>query len=263
MSGYSKVRQLVTGNPGLDTFIREVRTSLGELQTSVATTPSGLEWDINHALAFSFSQTGTTTLRNEGSAGIGYTLTLGGSIQPRLGFPSPVGNAMELASETTGTSYAYGAGSYPVKTNDFSIEFMAFTHFAPYARTVWDGYVPIKKSSYFYSSLPASGPPSTIDAVAGSFGTVPTREVTIPTGQWNHIMFTASSTDGKRLYMNGAIVATNTNTTAVTANTNDWYFGGADATNYKFYGALARFAYSTVVRPQSYAISVTKQMRGW
>jgi hypothetical protein len=265
----SKIRQLVTGDPGMDTFIREVRIAVGSLEETANTSTAGLQWDNNHALAYSLNQLNTTTFRNEGSAGQSYEMRLGGTVLPRLGFPSPVGNAVEIASETTNPSYIYGAGTFPVKSNDYSVEFMFLTHFAPYTRGTWDGYAAVWKTQYLYSSVPAPGPPSTIDVVtyytppASAYSTLPTRELTIPTGQWNHVLFTASSTSGKRLYFNGAMVSSNTDTSVAVPNTNDWFLGSASGGTYKFYGAIARFAYSTVVRPQSYAIAVTTAMRGW
>lgn len=280
MAGYGKVRQLVTGDSGMDTFIREVRTSLGELHDATAgasTSSRVVPWDINHKLAYSFAnQAGTTFIRNEGSAGQSYGVTVGGTIPPRFGFPSPFSGAVEFASEsTTASSLIYGSGSYPVAANNYSLECMLFTHFFPYDVTAGDSYAPLWKSNYVGFSIPVktlSGgiyvPPTTIDVymtlTSGAFTVYPAQSVTFPTGQWNHIMFTASSTTGKKLYLNGQLIASVANNADTVTNTNDWTFGaGSSGGLWKFYGAMARFAYSTVARPQSYAIQVTNAMRGW
>lgn len=274
MAGYSKVRSLVTGDAGLDTFVREVRTALASLDvTSQGASDSVFQWDSNHLLAFPLSETNTTTFRNQGSAGNSYYLSSGGLAAPRLGAPSPFGNAVEFPSETNDSSYLYGAGSFPVRANNYTVEFCFLTHFAPYTYPSWPGFAAVWKTQYFYSSVPTperfpgGGSPASIDTVIynGStyVSTYPYVPAQIPTGMWNHVMFTASSTAGKRLYLNGSLVGYNSSTANTATNTNDWYLGSASGGAYKFYGSLARFAYSGIVRPQSYAWSVTKAMRGW
>lgn len=278
MAGYGKVRQLVTGDSGMDTFIREVRTSLGELHDAVGASAASssriVPWDSNHTLAFSFSAPeGTGTVKNEGTAGSSYTLRLGGAISPRFGFPSPFGGAVEFASEsTTSSSYITGCGTFPTSPNNYSVECMLFTHFAPYDMPGgFPGYVPFCKLNVALMTLPQPGPPTslamTVYSGAGGTGAIamtPAQYVTFPTGQWNHVMFTASSTNGKKLYMNGQLIYSSSNTTDTVTNTNDWVFGAGDTVNtYKFYGAIARWAYSNTVRPRSYAIQVTNAMRGW
>lgn len=277
MAATPKVRSLVTGNPGMDTFIREVRAALGGNSISEPGASSRVvPWDENHALAFSFSnQVGANLVRNEGAAGPSHVLTLGGSVLPRFGFPSPVGDAIEFASETSGaTSYLTGLGSYTTKPNDYSVECLVFTHHSDRYGSA-DSAVLCQKTGVLAMSWPDGG--QTYATPAGYWWqsgvqtslTAP-YQVAVPPGQWSHIMFTASSTAGKRLYVDGRLVSSSTNTNATGTNTNSWFIGAPNAgtvtspfNQYRYFGAMARWSYSTVVRPQSYAKLVSAKLRGW
>jgi len=275
MAKYSKVRSLVTGNPAMDNFIREVRNSLGELYGETGIKPETsrvVEWDENHALAFSLSnKDGTTIIRNEGSAGNSHYLTLAGSITPRLGFPSPVGDAIEFAAESSGsTSYATGLGDYSLKANDYSVECIVFTHQTDQLGSS-NSSVLFQKNGSIALTWPDGGTPPYYASPryywwsSSSINTFyAPNPVCVPIAQWSHIMITSSSTVGKRSYVDGRVVATSSSTTNTDTNANAWFIGAPDsASTYRYRGAMARWAYSTTVRPQSYAKLVTAKLNGW
>lgn len=76
---------------------------------------------------------------------------------------------------------------------------------------------------------------STVDLVSGAN--------LISVNEWNHFTFIKSSTEGMKIYLNGNLEASNTQTGAVSTNTNDWSFGDWDYSGGRFFdGQMGNFA---------------------